>query len=382
MDDSLLICLRRYRPREGRDSLEDYITEIFAWLLRNSQEVADAFLKTVMERVPAAERIDLPDADQEVTWGTQISYPGARLDMLAQWPGGALLFEHKVHAPLPAEQVSKYRALAESEFPGRAARVVVISANTGQHRMEAHGCLCWENIYELLECQHETLTDPAYQFHVASFLALLRHEGLHPAAPISHQAVAFYPVAQQFSERLAQALTPLAQHEWPFAERYEGRMHGTRWGRLGFELTPVGGPLKWMPGIFVGVILDGRDHLVSHRHSSQVMLNVILDFSHKTHDIYHRLPAYQRLVYQLRELSPTNGWTFYDHLEENRANRYHPLYLEIPLLEVLRGTTTIKEQREAIHQAVCDAIRMLQKDGALKALTDEVRQEAALLTEV
>ncbi|TDU23542.1 hypothetical protein C8E00_10229 [Chromohalobacter marismortui] len=48
MDDSLLVSLRRYRPREGRDSLEDYLTEIFDWLLRNSREVAVAFLDTVM----------------------------------------------------------------------------------------------------------------------------------------------------------------------------------------------------------------------------------------------------------------------------------------------------------------------------------------------
>ncbi|OLO10506.1 hypothetical protein BTW10_14215 [Chromohalobacter japonicus] len=43
-------------------------------------------------------------------------------------------------APLSAEQVNKYRDLAASEFPGRTARVIVVSANTGQHRLEAHGC--------------------------------------------------------------------------------------------------------------------------------------------------------------------------------------------------------------------------------------------------
>ncbi|MCK0744274.1 hypothetical protein [Chromohalobacter nigrandesensis] len=86
MDDSLLVSLRRYRPREGRDSLEDYLTEIFAWLLRNSREVAYAFLDTVMSHVPEADRLELPDADQDITWETQAPYPGARLDMLAQWP--------------------------------------------------------------------------------------------------------------------------------------------------------------------------------------------------------------------------------------------------------------------------------------------------------
>ena len=381
MDDSLLVSLRRYRPREGRDSLEDYLTEIFAWLLRNSREVADAFLDTVMSHVPEADRLELPDADQDITWETQAPYPGARLDMLAQWPGGALLFEHKVHAPLSAEQVNKYRELAASEFPGKSARVIVVSANTGQHRPEAHGCLCWEDVYKLLEARQETLSDPAEHFHIASFLALLRHEGLHPAAPISHQAVAFYPVAWRFPEQLADALTPLAYEEWPLAERYEGRSPKTRWGRLGFELIPAGGPLHWMPGLFVGVILDGRDHLVQNRHTDRVMLNVILDFSVKLHDIYPQLPSYRRLVQQLRERTPHRGWHFYDHLEERPANRHHPLYLETPLLDVLRGTTTMEEQRDAIRRAVRDALELLQHDDALKTLTDEVRHKASSLTE-
>lgn len=381
MDDSLLVSLRRYRPREGRDSLEDYLTEIFAWLLRNSRNVADAFLDTVMTHVPEADRLELPAYDQEVTWETQATYPGARLDMLAQWPGGALLFEHKVHAPLSAEQVSKYRDLAASEFPGRTARVIVISANTGQHRPEAHGCLCWEKVYELLEKQHNTLTDPVEQFHIASFLALLRHEGLHPAEPISHQAVASYPVAWRFPEQLGDALASLAYEEWPLAERYEVHTPKTRWGRLGFELIPAGGPFPWMPGVFVGVILDGRDHLVENRHTDRVMLNIILDFSVELHDTYPQLSSYRRLTQQLRERTPHKGWHFYDHLEERSANRYHPLYLETPLLEVLRGTTTMAEQRDAIRRTVCDAIELLLQDNALKTLTDEVRREAILLTE-
>lgn len=381
MDDSLLVSLRRYRPREGRDSLEDYLTEIFAWLLRNYRNVADSFLDTVMTYVPETDRLELPAEDQAITWETQAPYPGARLDMLAQWSGGALLFEHKVHAPLSAEQVNKYRDLAASEFPGRTARVIVISANTGQHRPEAHGCLCWEKVYELLETKHRTQSDPAEQFHIASFLALLRHEGLHPAAPISHQAVTFYPVACRFPEQLANVLAPLAYEEWQLAETYEGHNHKMRWGRLGFELIPAGGPLNWMPGLFVGVVLDGRDHLVQHRHTDQVMLNIILDFSIKLHDIYSELPSYQRLVQRLHERTPYRDWYFYDHLKESPANRYHPLYLETPLLEVLRGTTTLAEQRDAIRRAVCDAIELLQQDNALKTLTDEVRSKANLLTE-
>ncbi len=49
MDDSLLVSLRQYRPREGRDSLEDFVTEIFCWILRNSLESRSAVLAAIKE---------------------------------------------------------------------------------------------------------------------------------------------------------------------------------------------------------------------------------------------------------------------------------------------------------------------------------------------
>ena len=132
MDDSLLVSLRQYRPREGRDSLEDFITEVFAWLLRNVEGVAAKVLETTVMRMRADRRIDVPMCD--VTWDTQVAYPGARLDMLAQWAGGAILFEHKVHAALHQEQVLRYQELAQNHFEGQEARVVVISTTFDQHR--------------------------------------------------------------------------------------------------------------------------------------------------------------------------------------------------------------------------------------------------------
>lgn len=53
MDDSLLVRLRSYRPREGRDSLEDFVTEAFCWLLRQSEEFSKYFLKEIIQRLSA-----------------------------------------------------------------------------------------------------------------------------------------------------------------------------------------------------------------------------------------------------------------------------------------------------------------------------------------
>lgn len=371
MDDSLLVSLRQYRPREGRDSLEDFVTEVFAWLLRNVEGVAEKVLETTVMRMQADRRIDVPVCD--VTWDTQVVYPGARLDMLAQWPGGAILFEHKVHAALHQEQIIRYKELAQNHFEGQEARVVVISANFAQHRSEADGCLCWHHIYTALEEYVAQCDDATEQFHIDSFLALLRHEGLHPAAPIDHQAIRYYPIAGKLPNQISQALSPLTGRHWPLEGEYEGSMKKYRWGRLGFELVPVAGPVKWMPGIFVGVILDGDDHLVRHHHPDQVMLRVILDFSQALHRTYSRLSSYLSLVESLREGAPSTRWSFYHHIEEIRSNSYHPIYLETSLLDVLRGSQTIEEQRENLYEAVCEALHLLQRDRCLSSLTEACR---------
>jgi|GEM_PF-2664883 hypothetical protein len=41
---NLLVNLRKYRRRDSRDSLEDFIIEAFAWLLNNEEGYVEYFL--------------------------------------------------------------------------------------------------------------------------------------------------------------------------------------------------------------------------------------------------------------------------------------------------------------------------------------------------
>ena len=44
METGLLESLRKYRPREGKDPLENFITEAFAWILNNYSDFAEFFI--------------------------------------------------------------------------------------------------------------------------------------------------------------------------------------------------------------------------------------------------------------------------------------------------------------------------------------------------
>ncbi|MDR9440987.1 MAG: hypothetical protein RI841_16025 [Halomonas sp.] len=94
MDSSLLVSLRQYRPLEGRDSLENFITEVFAWLLHYASGVSEAVLTCLQRAMPESEGFDLPFYSEEIEWDTQARLVSRRPDMQATWPGRWPLYDH------------------------------------------------------------------------------------------------------------------------------------------------------------------------------------------------------------------------------------------------------------------------------------------------
>ncbi len=372
MDCSLLVSLRQYRPREGRDSLENFITEVFAWLLRNSSGISNAFLLQLQRAMPEGQGFDLPTEEDEVEWSTQARLGSRRPDMQAIWPGMAVIFEHKVWSGLGDAQIKGYRELAQQEYPNEEVRVVAITASRHQHSTEADANLCWSDIHEGLKEYLGKVEEATERFHIENFLALLAHEGLQPAAPIAHEAIRYFPTAGKLPLQLEQAFTHLVSRDWPLDGNYQAVMKRLRWGRIGIEFHRTDAKRKWSPGIFIGCVLDGSDHLIDHRIEDSVKLQLILDFSQGLHRHYPAMTSYRALKATLSEISQENRWTFYDHGEDRRqTNNYHPLYLETPLLDVLRGATTMEDQRDRIFSAACEALALLQLSGLLDKLQDE-----------
>ncbi|MGM0824600.1 MAG: hypothetical protein ACQEUY_07765 [Pseudomonadota bacterium] len=371
MDNSLLVSLRQYRPREGRDSLENFITEVFAWLVRNASGISDAVLARLQQAMLEGKSFDLPTDGEEIKWDTQVRLGSRRPDMQATWPGIALVFEHKVWSGLGDGQIRDYRVLAQQAFPDTTVRIVAITGSRHQHSQQADANLCWSDIYETLHQYLDRASEATERFHVENFLALLAHEGLQPAAPIAHESIRYFPTAGKLPQQLEQALTQLAARDWPIDDGYKAVMKRLRWGRIGIEFHRTDAKLKWSPGIFIGCVVDGSDHLISHRIDDTVKLQLILDFSNGLRRHYPSMRSYRELKAALSEMTQDSRWIFYDHEQERFSNTFHPLYLESPLLEILRGTTTREEQIESIFDAGCEALSLFQQGEFLDNLRDE-----------
>ena len=124
--DSLLINLRKYRPRENTDPLENFMTEAFAWLLRRNTGFSMHWLESLNEQFDDGEKFMLPTED--VLWSTQENFDGKYPDMVASWSQTRIIFEHKVWADLHENQLSNYRSYADKQSWDY--RLILITART------------------------------------------------------------------------------------------------------------------------------------------------------------------------------------------------------------------------------------------------------------
>ena len=177
--DSLLVNLRKYRPRENTDPLENFVTEAFAWLLRSSPDVQRAVFSLINEFLD--EPLALPS--EVINISTQENFAGKYPDLVVNWSGCTWVFEHKVWSELHKNQLKNYRDYIAEHSDDY--RMILITAKTYQHAQEPDAALCWQDIYKCLTELKEQASDEQLTWALNEFLTLLKTEGLGLSTPIN-----------------------------------------------------------------------------------------------------------------------------------------------------------------------------------------------------
>ena len=145
MEYNLLTSLRKYRPRENQDPLENFVTEAFAWLLKNNKKFSGFFLRKILMRLPTYSGLNL-QVGLDCKWATQMNFGGIFPDMVAELNDGTLLvFEHKVWAQLHPGQLDGYKQFSSTNYS--ASYLILITASESQHIQEPDLALCWKDIH-------------------------------------------------------------------------------------------------------------------------------------------------------------------------------------------------------------------------------------------
>ncbi len=363
MSYGLLTSLSKYHPRENTTPIENFVTEAFAWTLRQQPSLTSYFLSQVIEKADIEYAIQ---GDGE--WLTQTNFDGKYPDLVYRQGDTAIIFEHKIWAQLHRNQLKNYRDYASEHFSQYC--IVLISATAEQHAQDPDLALCWFDIYQMIE---HWLADQGTmdEYLCREFLNLLKNHGLGPKAPISDGALRYYYGSWQLPDRLSELTKSLMQMNWPEGltrkvHDRKGKLYGHEWGRVGIEFYE-----KWAPALFLGTLLHGDDHKVPPlKPELGPDFCLIVDIDEKLP--YRSNEQYLQLKEDMRkrvgELG--EGWSFYDHLQDESVstpNKWHPLYYRKPLLDVLAGTTTHEEQVTKVFNV---SMQMLDLMSSIQAFHD------------
>jgi hypothetical protein len=265
---------------------------------------------------------------------------------------------------------------------------VLITARKSQWTQTADVKLTWADVYNWLSS-----TNAPRVALLDELLEYLQAEGLGPAAPVSHESILSFGPGEQLLPALTTLFKRLANEirvpdlpkelksilRLPDAAM-QPLMFEDNWGRIG--LTFPNGLGSWRHGLFAGVLYHTQDHLRRGRYEYTVPhagpdFDLILDFN--TDDgspswtDYVGSPEFDQLRSRVR--NDRHGYEVFDILHDRQAkeqNRWHPLHLRRPLLDVLRGTASVDEQASAMTREIHTAIEVILRGGELLALTNRI----------
>lgn len=194
MEHSLLVSLRKYRPREGDNPLENFITEAFAWLLKNYDSFSEYFIDKILNLLGV--EIDADAFD----WSTQVNFGGVFPDMLCRIGDTALVFENKAWSHLHENQLDNYRLYASQNFND--SYLILITAAASQHSQNPDLALCWSDVYVWIQEWIDSQDDEP-DFIFKDFLLLIKNEGMGSPAPISNEAILSYYPSRGFKQQIS-----------------------------------------------------------------------------------------------------------------------------------------------------------------------------------
>ena len=335
---------------------EDFITEVFCWLLDNTS-FGRGFLAKLMDIGGAA----LPIVGADCCWKTQEIYQldgsAKRPDMVceSEETSTALIFEHKVGAGLRPGQIEDYRRIGKREF--EKSGVVLITARKSPDDQNPDCHLLWRQVHQwLLEWMDEGADDTS-AFVAWNFLALLEERGLGPMEKVTAEQLRAIPSAREGDRRLKLLMNAVAERPvWGNLVASVGdeaaraaqdrRKLDLRWGRCGLYLLGDRDADNWNPGVFVGVMQDSSNHgppSVNNQPGSGPVACLIVDVHSRWHGQYETSEAYSKLADAFRDNwrgAAADDWQVYEY----ERNRWHPLAVYKPLEAVFRTARTGDDQ--------------------------------------
>lgn len=367
MRESIFSFLKSYIPTEKRDAKEDYLTQMFAWILDYVDGFVDDYVALLHSRNPEIP-VETVDASYKEISTQKYVYDG-RIDLFIRVNKDlAFVCEHKVFSELSEGQIEKYMEEGQKTFLGDGAIYsVLVTFSAAQHRQDADVRITWGDICEFAE-DIVGKYDGEERFLIWQFISYLKENGMGQMEPIRMDALLAYWSACALKENVETMFSSLAGIDWmaecPGIEglspdaKLAPTMNRYRWGRVGIDFFET-----WIPGLFAGVLLDPGDHKLEPADRSKGPELVILiesDYAPRNAEIMKRYDRIKERFAQVNERLEKDSGTF-GFLPGIPESCWRISVLRKPLYDVLAGKSAKEEQARAIKDTIAEGINLLIK---------------------
>ena len=361
----LFSSLFQFIHRESGTPKENFLSELFGYVLRTSEGARDAWVSYVLGRNVHCETAAVSTRSTELDQENRNVFPDMLIEgTLAGDEPFAIVSEHKWGSPCNHEQLRTYRAIATE----RNAKLCFIGASRRQ-LADAKKCdpevdkaFLWEDVFRLFEPignKSEVLKE---------FLDFMSTQALNPGKPLSVEQMNHFVQGQGFNkslERTARLL--LNEFEWDCVpERYrENPGVWDRFGRIALEFaTP-----DWHPTLSIGFLYDPSNYKIEYVDKEQGMDLVLrLEAGPKERG---KIENFKMVVAQKRSSLSALGTKVRVTGEAGIGNSHSMLILQCSLAPLIADKTE-SLQIEALYSQIKVWVDALFKDGRLeKALIQD-----------
>ncbi|NOH31084.1 PD-(D/E)XK nuclease family protein [Vibrio mediterranei] len=391
MNNSLLVNVSKYASSHQKSPIENFITEAFAWLLRNDVAVREAMTDLLFKQGQEC-GVEIPHVGNSDLIDTQVNFDGKYPDML--WGSAdntsCLIFEHKVWSELHDGQLYNYRKYAEEKLD-KSFAIVLITGHSGQHKQNPDLAFCWYQVAEAIE-RIEGDSEKG-QWIRKEFIQLLRSNGLAEFSPLNPLSISYYYDSKNIDRQLYDIAKITLNKQWPI-QQLEGDVSYNKpayqrhvgvnercgrydsWRRIGLEFNNVSTEYPeeggWNPGVFCGFLIDCEDHVTHDLMKKEPLAVLIIDVDKPLHSKLTSSSLYKELV---RELTLPNGWKLSDRIVDSKnENPWHPLIVYRSLSGFIGNTTTLGQQAEVFFEQMSGLQNALINSRTFLAFCEEMQK--------
>jgi len=337
--ETIFTYIEKYKPLEGMDPQENYLTQIFAWLLKQNESFQYGFIKYLSKLYS---NTVLNGLGQSLNVNTQVKVvcsdgSTGYIDMLIDNGETYLIFEHKVSSCLSDNQINKY--ITASDFVGKKVISVLIAFDRTQFEQEADISITWRDVHQFVSQEYLQANE---DFMVRQFEQYLRESNMGCDEPFTRQEI-----IDLWGDEYSDKVTRLFR--WIELELKRDSEVIKSLGQINSEY--------WKPGLFVGILIGDRDHgikPVNKEMGPDFCVCLEMNQSDPNRARYVQSQEYRDMVDGLRNRLGND----YSFIEAGELN-YRVLVIRKSFADVIRDCDNWNKQYENVANEVKRMIMIL-----------------------